>query len=334
VALNTNAEADAVVGRPQVTTDGAGNWVAVWSSGDSLGGAIGADQDIMVSTLSSGFCGNGAVDFGEDCDDGNNDDGDGCSSACRAEAQNKDQQKCINALNKSLQKVASKQGKEILTCISNGAKEKLGAQSIEDCLTADNAGKVESARRKTGSDFNKKCAASTPAFGSTDPDTVNSSAVQKVLDLIHAIFGADLDSAIATETPDKSKSKCQQKVAGKVAKCQDTRLKEFNKCKKLALRQGADDETDLEACMLGDPKGKIAKACVAKVNAQVQGQCVPESVDLSSAFPGCDTDDQGELSTCLDRIVRCHVCRGLNAADALNRDCDEFDDGLVSGSCP
>ena len=102
----------------------------------------------------------------------------------------------------------------------------------------------------------------------------------------------------------------------------------------MALRQGADDETDLEACMLGDPRGKIAKACVAKVSAQVQGQCVPESVDLSSAFPGCDTDDPGELVVCLEQIVKCHVCLGLNAADALNRDCDEFDDGVLNGSCP
>ena len=34
---------------PQVTTDGAGNWVAVWHSNDSLGGTIGTDADILVS---------------------------------------------------------------------------------------------------------------------------------------------------------------------------------------------------------------------------------------------------------------------------------------------
>lgn len=35
--------------RPQVITDGAGNWLAVWHSQDSLGGSIGTDQDILIS---------------------------------------------------------------------------------------------------------------------------------------------------------------------------------------------------------------------------------------------------------------------------------------------
>ena len=50
VALNTNAATDSGYdSRPQVTADGAGNWVAVWDSSDSLGGTIGTDQDILVS---------------------------------------------------------------------------------------------------------------------------------------------------------------------------------------------------------------------------------------------------------------------------------------------
>ncbi len=48
--VNTNAASD--MGDdydPQVTTDGAGNWLAVWRSSDSLGGTIGTDRDILVS---------------------------------------------------------------------------------------------------------------------------------------------------------------------------------------------------------------------------------------------------------------------------------------------
>jgi Neuraminidase (sialidase) len=49
-ALNTNAATDSGGDeRPQVTTDGAGNWVAVWNSTDSLGGSIGTDADILVA---------------------------------------------------------------------------------------------------------------------------------------------------------------------------------------------------------------------------------------------------------------------------------------------
>ena len=48
--LNSNAGADSGHDfSPQVTTDGAGNWVAVWGSRENLGGTIGTDMDILVS---------------------------------------------------------------------------------------------------------------------------------------------------------------------------------------------------------------------------------------------------------------------------------------------
>jgi Neuraminidase (sialidase) len=48
--LNTNAATDSGEdGLPQVTTDGAGNWLAVWNSTDSLGDTIGEDADILVA---------------------------------------------------------------------------------------------------------------------------------------------------------------------------------------------------------------------------------------------------------------------------------------------
>jgi hypothetical protein len=48
--LNTNADTDSGDDSyPQVTTDGGGNWLAVWSSSDDLGGTIGTDDDIPVA---------------------------------------------------------------------------------------------------------------------------------------------------------------------------------------------------------------------------------------------------------------------------------------------
>jgi Neuraminidase (sialidase) len=49
-ALNTNATSDSGNdSEPQATTDGAGSWVAVWDSDDSLGGTIGPDYDILLA---------------------------------------------------------------------------------------------------------------------------------------------------------------------------------------------------------------------------------------------------------------------------------------------
>jgi hypothetical protein len=51
--LNTNADTDSGGdGWPQIATDGSGNWVAVWASGEDLGATAGTDGDIFVSTSS------------------------------------------------------------------------------------------------------------------------------------------------------------------------------------------------------------------------------------------------------------------------------------------
>lgn len=54
-ALNTNAATDSFDDRGAfVEVDGFGNWVAVWSSDDSLGGTIGLDDDILVARSTDG----------------------------------------------------------------------------------------------------------------------------------------------------------------------------------------------------------------------------------------------------------------------------------------
>ncbi|MCB9849204.1 MAG: exo-alpha-sialidase [Phycisphaerales bacterium] len=53
--LNSNAAIDSEDElAPQLTTDGAGNWIAVWYSGDALGGTIGDDNDIFYSRSTDG----------------------------------------------------------------------------------------------------------------------------------------------------------------------------------------------------------------------------------------------------------------------------------------
>ena len=311
------------------------------SEGCTIESCDGAGSCVLEQSV---CCGNGVLNPGEECDDG----ADGaCPGRCQddctcspCDPQDRSQRACLNVLNKNLQKVASKQGKEILTCIMKGARGILDNMTIEECIIADGKGRVARAKAKTESDYQRKCITNPPCFGATDPDTVNTAAVQKEFDLVHAIFGADLDASIVRQndpnTPNsKFLAKCQQKVVSKVKKCQDTKLKEFNKCKKFALRLGADDSTDLEACMFPDDHGKIARACIDKVKAQVQSQCVRKGVALGGAFPGLGLADPNQLVNELDRTVECLACLALNTADALSRDCDEVDDGDPNNnSCP
>jgi streptogramin lyase len=262
-------------------------------------------------------------------------------------AQDKDQQKCINELNKNFAKVAKTQGKVIGGCIKDGSKGKLGGQSIEECITADNDGKVGKAQQKTFDKAPSKCLVA-PEFGATDPNTVNRVAVDKELDLIHEIFGSDLDDVILDQEVEKAGAKCQIDVAKAATKCPDAKLKEFNKCKKNGLggKQAPpetslpfDDPTDLERCMGYDSNNKIKKACETGLGKAITEKCPSGSVQLSDAFGGgaCAAEaatGASELGTCLERLIECQVCLALNEADALSRDCDEFDDAAVNGSCP
>ena len=256
-----------------------------------------------------------------------------------AAVQTRAERVCTNELNKNFAKVVKAQGKEMVTCIKDGSKGQLTGP-MEQCLTSDRKGKVGKAQQKTRDKAEQKCL-ETANFGASDATTVNNVAVQKELDLIHEIFGSDLDATIILVSEDPSACQCQSSVTKLVTKCQDAKLKEFNKCKKNGLRgkvgpPGAalpfGEADDLELCMGFDPRGKIAKACVAKLgNGTNNSKC--QQVALSLAFPGCGTDDPGALAICLDRIVECQVCLALNEADTLARDCDDFDDGMANGSC-
>jgi hypothetical protein len=104
VALNTNAatDSDADADRyPQVTTEGAGNWVAVWGSTVNLGGTIGDDYDILYATCSplDADCpgadddGDGVADAADNCPevpnaDQTNTDGDEWGNACDSDDDN------------------------------------------------------------------------------------------------------------------------------------------------------------------------------------------------------------------------------------------------------
>ncbi len=259
------------------------------------------------------------------------------SAAKAADAQpDEDQAACINTLNAALRLVVKTHGKQIAKCVKDFAKGKtLSNPTLEDCTTADNKGRIAKATRKTLTGFGKKCD-DLPPFGPDNPYAINEAGVNEDLELVDALFGVDLDAAIRKEDPDKAKSQCQQAVLKTTLKCEDTKLKTFAKCKKDALKNSTPPILGSElrdACMgqngtpdgIPDGKDKIFKACVTAIQEKAfVKKC--SGVDTSSLII---PQTQAEI----DALVSCLVCKTLNESDNLDRDCDEFDDGLTNGSC-
>jgi len=83
-----------------------------------------------------------------------------------------------------------------------------------------------------------------------------------------------------------------------------------------------------------DDKGKIAKACVEKVNKAVDKKCTHKGIDPDTVLPGnCLSSASGDTIGCIETMVECDVCSSINAVDGGHRDCDLFDNGLADQSC-
>ncbi len=260
----------------------------------------------------------------------------------QAQLQTRDQRGCAIKLHKDLFTLATLTSNEWLSCIKDQTQGKIA--DVEACVDADRKSKLAKARQKTLDNFEKKCTGQNkkgefrfPPFGADDPNAVNDAVAAKEDRLFHAIMGSDLDAALA----DVDLHKCQLATLKVVRKCQRMKLKEYSTCHKQGLKDGFQNETELQDGCLGtlfdpqpDPKGKIAKICnpaTGKIPDIVGKKCA--EADLAASFPGCNAASQDELSLCLDRTVECEVCRVLNIAGGLNRDCDLFDDGSLNGTC-
>jgi len=301
------------------------------------GTRIGIDRDL-----------DGVLDGDDNCpaaDNPTQEDGDddGIGDACDPDSpppgtpQNAAQQLCINTMNKNFAKVAKAESKLVEGCIRSFAKNL--SVSAETCIAADAQGKVQKAVDKTASDEANKCTV-LPDFAFGGAVDLTTAAIQKETDLAHDLFGANLDGALATELASFARSRCQQAVTKSVLKCQETKLKEFNKCKKAGLADlSIQSATELESCMDADPTGKIAKACddtakPDKIRKGLDTQCADQGVDFAAALPGSGVAGNLEAThAAILTHVDCRLCLALNLADDLGRDCDLFDDATANASC-
>jgi hypothetical protein len=252
------------------------------------------------------------------------------SASAFGATQDKDQQKCINALNKGMNKIASAQLKANAKCISDFSKAK--NMSASSCYASPQ--KVTDAMTKNTAAEAKKCTVP-PTLGPTGAGSVNNYSSFNAHEMADDLLGPIPDNGVALCATSKEGCKCQAKAIKASNKLYSTSQKVFNKCKKSGLKDKTapfDDVTDLNACLGADPKNKISKA-LTKLGDAITKKC---PVTVTNPFPtgDCNGETGAALADCIDERVRCHVCITLLGSDDLTVDCDAYDDGNnENGSC-
>ena len=215
--------------------------------------------------LCEGVCGDGVlnpVSECEECDDGNIVNNDGCSEDCEIERpQSRDQQKCINNLNKGAAKVMKRQGGEILSCLKNASRETL-LGTLEECLTDDIKGKVLREQGKLNDNVGPGSScddpnANEPDFGFSSAATGGQASVDKELRLVHSIFGGDLDSGVIV-LADPDKA---------ASKCQQAVWKAVQKCQDTKIKV-------FGSCKKNELKGKNPSETEVGTAQQLQDACL------------------------------------------------------------
>jgi hypothetical protein len=243
---------------------------------------------------------------------------------------------CILGLNDHFAKIAKARAGQLGRCLAKGAAGKLPG-TVEACAAAADA-KVDKAVAKAAAFAAARCAV-VPPFGPSSAAVVAGAAAGGEEDALDAVFGPDLDAALALRASDPAGATCQAQVRAALARCSARRVKEFDRCKTAGLKDASVKSAEtLAACLDADPQAKVAAACDPALGALatkvLPKSCVAKGVNLATAFPGCAAADAAGLAACADRAGRCAACRALSAADALDADCDLYDDGTADASCP
>lgn len=269
-------------------------------------------------------CGNGQMDLGETCDDGNLLDGDGCSSMCRGEYfLSKDEQRCVRGMGPRANTLAARQLADNLRCFDTGAA---GTETDpQACLSADQLGRVAAARAALLNAEPRLCTA-TPPYGYTSGAIAAAAASADAAALVNDLFGPNLTAAQIDPDIDPVGAACQRAALEAAQGLLKAHLTTFLACKKTRIkstrwpRVGAPQ--DLADCLWEDhPRLSKAGGKLADVlNGNVCG-----GVDFPTAFPN------GLIHP--GTAVRCRACRMVNHIDGLAAECDVFD-GAEVGSCP
>jgi len=250
-----------------------------------------------------------------------------------------DDRNCIAAYTQGMAKVAAAHGKIIKACTTRFAAGTLVGQTPADCMADDPRGRLAKTAVKSVARIAKKCGAGFPSFGVDQVNVAVGRAVFMQFGLMHGSLGPNLNVNLI---PVADVAQCQSRVTAALLQCEEARYTEYGKCQKLGLKSGViTGAASMASMCLGegfdqqpDPAGRLESRCGTKLFSAIVSHC--QGVDITDAFSSCELADAGDvdgLVSCLSRGSACQLCRMLNDAGGVSRDCDHFDDGEDNGSC-
>jgi len=267
------------------------------------------------------------------------------------------QQRCLTQLGSTAANVAKHQGKANRKCLQQAARgnvDKLGdpgdTLTAQACLTNDPGDKVAGKEQKTVERDAQHCQGlGAPDFAYAGAAAINAAASGESRALVAAIFGGDLDAAVADQDIDRDGSRCQDEVlygANRIvdAMWRGARSALSDGLKGKSRRAGAGLDLpahsgenlmgEILAHSLDDPKGKIQKE-LDRLSSRAQARCATAITPLAGLFPG---DCSGAVSVvdlvgCVAGSARGHYYESVAGAFAVPVECDLTDDGVHDGSC-
>lgn len=278
-------------------------------------------------------CGNGIVEAGEECDDGNRKSLDGCSAECRSEhVHEKETQRCWKTVARGLTTLGKAERRRLAACVNQRARDARGDFDADACardLAPDS--KVGKALAKAQARAEKACAI-LPSYGLGEPEEAADVALAAELEVLHDILGDSLTDALVPKAQYKPATMCQAKFLRAATALVGARTDTFVRCARTGLRATTIRSGDeLRACLIADSRGAVERA-TARLGRVRSKSCAEAWV--STALSGhCAAQKGDAVEICVARRITCRMCLAVNAMYELDAYCDELDDGIINDSC-
>ncbi len=246
-----------------------------------------------------------------------------------------DSQRCLVRIDRNQATLLKAQLFDSRVCLRQARRDSLiSGQTLDQCLTADNDGRIASVLSRSSAEDARYCS-TPPPFGYAGAAAMHSATISNDLALVPDFFGNDIAASIVPITQDKKNAVCQEAFVAAYDRFLENSFRQFYTCKKGGLRRGTvTSARDIESCLLSlqpETDSRIAWA-LGRLSQAIELKCTGLGLDTDALFPGLCAGS-ADLTTCVAQQVRCRMCRIVNESNSVLADCDVYDDGTANSSC-